>query len=111
MFGAEPANTGVVFHHAGQLEIFSDGRNLDDGDSGGNDVASEFFPVTDKRKDTVTFPAKRDSGVVDHVGNDVPVMFSGVASGAVIEPVMSGSDSEQDGSFPVPCAHFAIILA
>jgi hypothetical protein len=29
----------------------------------------------------------------------------------VIEPVMSGSDSEQDGSFPVPCAHSAIILA
>jgi hypothetical protein len=29
----------------------------------------------------------------------------------VIEPVVSGSDSEQDGSFPVACAHFEIILA
>jgi hypothetical protein len=56
-------------------------------------------------------PNGMDGGVVDHVGNDVPVMLSGVTSGAVIEAVMRGSDGEQDGTFPVPCAHFEIILA
>jgi hypothetical protein len=41
----------------------------------------------------------------------MPGMLGGVASGAVIEAVVRGSNGKQDGSFPAACAHFDIILA
>jgi hypothetical protein len=38
-------------------------------------------------------------------------MFGGVAGGASVETMMGGGQRQQDGSFAVFCAHFAIILA
>jgi hypothetical protein len=64
-----------------------------------------------ERQDPVAFPSDRYGGVVDHVGDDVPIMFGGVAGGASVETVMRGSQGQQDGPFAVLRAHFAMILA
>jgi len=41
----------------------------------------------------------------------MPIVFGRVSGGAMIKAVMGRSDGQQDGSFPMPRAHFAIILA
>src|ERR1700740_526889 len=111
MFSTKPADFCVIFHNAGQPQVFSHRGNLDHRNSSGNDVASEFFPVTNKRKNAVAFPADRDGGVVNHVGNDMPVMCGRVSGGPMIEAVVCRRDSQEYSSFPVTSAHFEIILA
>jgi hypothetical protein len=44
-------------------------------------------------------PAIRDGGCVQHIGHQVPVMFTGIASYTPIKPMMSGRESQQDISF------------
>ena len=64
-----------------------------------------------KGENTVPFPSKGNGGVIDHVGHNMPIVFGRVSGGAMIKAVMGRSDGQQDGSFPMPRAHFAIILA
>src|SRR5690349_7097205 len=64
-----------------------------------------------KREDSVTLPPDRYGGVVNHVGNDVPIVLSSVAGCTAVKAVMSGSQGQQDRPLSVLGAHFGMILA
>jgi len=111
VFGAKASNRLVVLHHTGNSQVLSNRRDFDDGNTGGKHVFRQIFPMSNERQNPVTFPSDRDCGVINHIGNDMPIMFGGIAGRASIEPMMGGSQCQQDGSFTRLWAHFAMILA
>jgi hypothetical protein len=67
--------------------------------------------VSNERQNPVTSSSDGDCGVINHIGDNVPIVFGGIAGRATIETMMRGSQCQQDGPFTWLSAHFAIILA
>src|SRR5271165_4195089 len=91
MFCTELSDRLVVLHHTGNSQVPSNRRDLYYGNASGNHVLCQFFPMSDEREDSVAPPSDRYRGVVDHVSDDVPIVFGGIAGRASVEPMMGGS--------------------
>jgi hypothetical protein len=55
-----------------------------------------------KREDFIPLPSDRNHGIVNHVGDDVPIVFSGIPGRSVIKAVVRRSQRQQDRAFSVP---------
>src|ERR1700730_7660270 len=111
MFRPKSADGLVILHHTGNSQVLSNRRNFDYRNAGRDFVLRQLFPMSDEREDSVASPSDWYCSIVDHVGHHVPIVLGSVASGASVETMMGGGQRQQDGSFAVFCAHFAIILA
>src|ERR1700736_578809 len=111
MFCAKLPDRLVVLHDAWNPQVLSNRRDFDCRNPGSRHIFCQFFPVSDEREDSVASPSDWDCRVVDHVGDHVPIVFGGVAGGASVKTMMSGGQRQQNCSFAMFGAHFAIILA
>jgi hypothetical protein len=62
--------------------------------------------TTESRRLSIRLESRRH-----HIGDNMPIVLGSIAGRASIEPMMSGSQCQQDGSLAGFWAHFAIILA
>ena len=52
--------------------------------------------MSNERQNPVAFPADWNRGVINHIGDNMPIVLGGIAGRASIEPMMSGSQCQQD---------------
>jgi hypothetical protein len=61
-------------------------RNTD-----GKHVFRQIFPMSNERQNPVAFPSDWNRGVINHIGDNMPIVLGSIAGRASIEPMMSGS--------------------